>query len=208
MLVFFLITLLFLKRHQISESSGSGSLCIPKFLTVWLSTSLSILSISISLARFVSVVYVYKSIFILSVSPSTSNYISAFPCQPAFLSPFFSLCIQSISLSLSFPSPDFVFLYLDCVFSLYPIPFLTLHFSLSLCRNPNTSVPFSLSSCLRVSVPVSSTSQSLSCYISLFSRCLSPFVSEDRSVSLRAALWHGEMELVCSCSDGGTWQSG
>ena len=69
---------------------------------------------------------------------------------------------------------------------------------------PSLSLPRAATICLRPSLP---PLESLRGCIS-FSRCLSLFVSVDRLVSRRAALWHGEMELVCSCSDGGTLQSG
>lgn len=151
-----------------------------------------------------------------------TNCIFLLPRQPPFLSPSgsaLSVFTQSQSLffcSISFPSSWYLYSSVssDCSFSLqrslYPIPFLP-HCRLSLSLNPNISIPVLFSRCLCATTRVSSPPRSLSCCISspfFFSRCLSPFVSADRSVSLRAALWHGETELVCSCSDGGTWQSG
>lgn len=89
-----------------------------------------------------------------------------------------------------------------CVYishSLPPLPHLT----------ANIAIPFSfLAPRHYLSMPVSSSPQSPSPRCISFSHCLSLFVSADRLVSRRAALWHGEMELVCSCSDGGTLQSG
>lgn len=147
----------------------------------------------------------------------------------------FSLSLSpSISLSLSFclhPTPNLsvsVSLSLSFYFSVSTEHTSSLHPSLcmsssishswciyishslspSLRLTPNIPIPpFSSSSYNYLSMSVSSSFQSLSCCIS-FSRCLSLFVSVDSLVSLRAALWHGEMELVCSCSHGGTLQSG
>lgn len=142
-----------------------------------------------------------------SLSLSSSIFFSLSFCMHSVRSPYFLLPLsQFLYFSLS----------VDCSFSLHLyIRFHSLPWcicishsqNLSLYLMPNINIPFLFSPCLYLSMPVSIPSQSLPCCIS-FSRCLSLFVSMDRLVSLRAALWHGEMELVCSCSDGSTLQSG
>ena len=118
----------------------------------------------------------------LSPSNSESLYLSV----PHF---YFALCGTQFLVHLS--------LYIQLHFSL-DIPYsiyISHSLTLPMHQTLNISIPVSVLSCLYLSMSVSSPSRSLFCCSSFFC-CLSLFVSVDMLVSLRAALWHGEMELV------------
>lgn len=130
------------------------------------------------------------------------------PVRLHFSLPLFLSALNSKSLYFTLGLPLSLFLYLSTIspsISLsasYSIShswciYISHSLSPSLHLTPNISIPFSLSHPATVCLCLSLPPLSLFPRCISFSCCLSLFGSVDRLVSLRAALWHGEMELVC-----------
>lgn len=147
------------------------------------------------------------------VSPSASNYILLSPCQTVFLSPTLFVCIK-LQISLFF-SPLFHSLpwpnFFPQLAVMCPIPFLTLDECTFLTYCPRhciwlppflfLALPLFVYACLFLLS--ASFSLCLFLLLSVFI-CLSGQLGFPKGCTLTS----GEMELVCTCGDDGTLQSG